>query len=574
MASKKLIKTVTEYENYIKKNALSDQVLDAYVKACFAAYNEKDIIYGQQLTQRARQIIEEFVLRLTGGTMQMLEEYSFANNAKYNVISLWYQTLLLDAPYILDAYMLYVERYRAPKDRFYQPRRKTLKQVVDALQDLADDKLDELFLHMPGRVGKTQTVTEFLCWYASKHPEKSNLYCSYSDAVSGSFYDGCLEFMTDPTYAHIDVFPNFKIVGTDAKGNMLDIGRKKKYKSITAKGLISGLNGLCDCNGIEIGDDLLEGIQDALNPDILKRKQSIVDNNYIPRAKEQAKRLWMGTIWSLQDPYSDRVDFLMNDEKSQYIRYKIIKIPALNENDESNFDYDYGVGFSTEYYLQIRSKFEKNGDMASWFAQYQQEPVERDGSLFNPSSMKFYNGVLPDEEPDRIFMAVDIAYGGGDFTAGPICFQYGNEYYIPDVVFNDGDKTVTRPEIVGKIIKYRIQAVQFEANKSLEDYKDWIEEKLQLSGYKLNITSKPASSQTRKDIRIRDRAPDIREFYFLEDGKRSAEYQKFMQNVYSFKFMKKNKHDDAPDSLAMLCDMIYVTGNNNVAIFDRRMLGI
>ena len=203
-----------------------------------------------------------------------------------------------------------------------------------------------------------------------------------------------------------------------------------------------------------------------------------------------------------------------------------------------------------------RASFERNNDMASWYAQFQQEPIEREGSLFTASTMLFYNGILPAGEPDRIFMAIDPAWGGGDFVSGPICYQYGNAFYVPDVVFDDRDKKITRPRIVEKILKHSVNAAQFEANNGGDEYKEWIENELLKKGYRLNITSKKAPTNKAKEARIFDRAPEIREMYFLEDGKRSKEYQMFMQNIFSYKINGKNKNDDGPDSLAQLCEMI------------------
>ena len=198
------------------------------------------------------------------------------------------------------------------------------------------------------------------------------------------------------------------------------------------------------------------------------------------------------------------------------------------------------------------------------------EPIEREGTLFSPGDMLFFNGVLPDTEPDRIFMAVDPAFGGGDFVSAPICFQYGNVGYIPDVIFDASDKKITRPRVIEKILKYKIQAARFEANNGGEDYKEWIENELKKLGYRLNITSKKAPTNKRKEQRIFDKAPEIRELYYLEAGKRSKEYNMFMHNLFAFKITGKNKNDDAPDSLAMLIEMREETVGFKPEIFQRR----
>ena len=486
-----------------------------------------------------------------------------------NFYSLYKKSLLFDAPHIFDAYLLYLEINRKPEERFYQPRRKVLKEVADALQALTDDELDELFISMPPRVGKTSILMFYVTWLIGKNSEASNLYSAYSDTITKAFYAGVLEIINDPvTYLWADVFPEAKIAQTNAADETINIDRKKRYPSLTCRSLYGTLNGACDCNGVLISDDLIGGIEEALNKDRLISAWSKVDNNLLPRAKEKAKILWCGTRWSMIDPAGLRMELLQNDERFKNRRVKYINLSALDENDESQFDYDYGVGFSTEFYQQRRASFERNNDMASWLAQYMGQPIEREGALFTPNELRYFNGELPYGEPDRIFMAVDPAFGGGDFVASPVCYQYGEDIFVPAVVYDDGDKKITQPLLANTVIRHSVQAMQIEANKSTESYKEGVESLLKKQKYRLNITTKAAPTDKAKDQRIFDKAPDIRErMVFLEDGKRDKAYSLFMQNVFSFKMFAKNKHDDAPDSLAMAIDMTRFTAR--VGIFKR-----
>lgn len=480
------------------------------------------------------------------------------------------RALLFDAPYDLDAYLMYLEFNRKPQERFYLPRRRIMKRVADAMQRLVDGELDELFLSMPPRVGKTTMLMMFVTWLVGRDSEKSNLYSAYSDVITSAFYNGCLEIINDPTtYLWHDVFPAAKVVSTNAKDETFNIDRKKRYPSLTCRSLYGTLNGACDCNGLLLSDDLIGGIEEALNKDRLVSAWSKVDNNLLPRAKETAKVLWCGTRWSMVDPAGVRMDLLLNDERFRRRKFEIINLPALDEQEHSNFHYLYGVGFSDEYYIQRRASFERNNDMASWLAQYMGEPIERSGALFEPQDMRFYNGVLPDDEPVRVFMAVDPAFGGGDFTASPVCYQYADgAIYVADVVYSDGDKRITQPLIVKKVLEHNVKAVQIEANKSTASYKEEVEELLKKQGVRVNITTKMAPNNVSKEMRIFDKAPEIREFYFLEEGKRRKEYSQFMQNVYSFKLTGRNKHDDSVDSLAQAVEMVRST-IGAVSVFKR-----
>ena len=483
-----------------------------------------------------------------------------------NCDDLYWNLLRLEGRYILDSYCLFIEKDRKPRERFYEPRRKTLIKVANLLQRIEDDELDEIFIHQPARTGKTQIITMAMSWHCCRDMEKSNLYCSYKEDAGGAFLDGVKEIWTDPIYRHVDIFPETKIVSTDAKANTIDLGRRKKYKTLSGKGLTSGLNGLYDANGWLVADDVLEGIQDVLNPVVLERKQQIFDNNLMKRKKENCKVIYNGTIWSLHDIFMNRQEFLANNPEAAGTRWEILKLPALDpDTDESNFDYDYGVGFSTKYYRMERAKFEENDDMASWFSQCQQEPIEREGAVFNPEHMQFYNGVLPNEEPLKIVAACDVALGGGDYLAMPIAYVYcDGSIYIHDVVYDNSEKEITQPLVVDALIQNNATSAFFEANAGGEGYKDDIERMLNERGITISLESRyaqqmilstgrsAAKSKVRKEQRIWDSAGDIRRFIFRQPGCQSAMYRKFMNNVYSFTVNGKNLHEDAPDSLASL----------------------
>lgn len=521
-----------------------------------------------------RTIEEEGEFELAHATNKQLRAYlSESIKRRRNVedkFDLYKKTLLFDAAYDLDSYLLYLEINRRPSERFYQPRRRVLKQVVDAIQDLADDRLDELFVAMPPRVGKTSLLMFAETWLIGKDSEKSNLYSAYSDTITKAFYNGVLEIITDPvTYLWADVYPDAKLVQTNSQEETINVDRRKRYPSLTCRSLYGTLNGACDCNGVLISDDLIGGIEEALNKDRLISAWSKVDNNLLPRAKEKAKILWCGTRWSMIDPAGLRMDLLLNDDRFKNRRIKIINLSALDENDESRFDYDYGVGFSTEFYQQRRASFEHNKDMASWNAQYMGEPIEREGALFSPGEFRYYNGVLPEGDPDRVFMAVDPAYGGGDFVASPVCYMYGDDIYVHDVVYDNSDKKITQPLLAKAVEENNVAAMQIEANKSTEGYKDGVEDLLKADGIRINLTTKAAPTNKSKEQRIFDKAPDIRErMIFRESGKRSKPYSLFMQNVFSYKMFGKNKNDDAPDSLAMAIDMVTGRGNRG-QVFKR-----
>lgn len=478
------------------------------------------------------------------------------------------KTYLMWARDRFDDFMIYVEWDRPLKERYWLPRRNKLLPLCQALQDLEDGKLDELFLSQPPRTGKTTLIMFFLIWIMLRNSERSNLYCSYTDSVVKVLYSGILEVLNDTTtYLWHEVFPECTIASTDAKDLLININRKKRYASFTGRSLYGTLNGACDCNGYLVGDDLISGIEEAMNKDRLNNAWQKVDNNMIPRAKQNSKILWIGTRWSLTDPIARRLDVLMNDPKYSTRKFTMVNIPALDENDESNFDYACGVGFDTEFYQQRRASFERNNDTASWLAQYQGEPIERDGAVFSPEDLRYYNGDLTGD-PDLIFMVVDPSWGGGDFVAAPIIYQYGNDLFIADVVYSNAEKNFTQSEVVGKVLKHKVTRMYVEGNKMTGSYGQDIISLLKEKDYKCNVQiSTKHFTGTGKEQRIFDKAPDIRERMVFLD-KRPKNYELFMQNVFSFSILGKNKHDDAPDSLAMAVTFLF-NGENKIEVYKR-----
>lgn len=491
--------------------------------------------------------------------------------------------MLISAPHRFDQFMQYLEIDRRPADRFYLPRRQVLLPFVNNLQDLADGNIKELFLSQPPRTGKTTTAIFFLAWVMGRDTEHPNLYCSYSDTITTAFYNGVLEVLTDDrTYNYRQIFPNAEIVKTDAKQETIDLQRKKHYPTLTCRSLYGTLNGACDAErGIIVSDDLISGIEEAMSKDRLVNAWYKVDNNLLPRGKGGTRYLWIGTRWSIYDPAGIRQELLTNSDNFKEYKWRSMNIPALNDRDESNFDYKYNVGFNTDYYRQRRASFERNNDMPSWLAQYQGVPIERDGAVFSPDDLMYYNGTLPPSEPDKVFMAVDPAWGGGDFVAAPVCYQYGEEIYVADVIYDASDKSRTQPRIARMAEKHGVTRIYVEGTKTTSSYSDGIGAIFKKDNYKCVIKTSLKNALggavfgKNKQERIFAASPDIREhMIFLEEGKRSKEYQMFMQNVYSFKVIGKNKHDDAPDSLQMAIAFAFPEGGAVAQIRSRVGLGL
>jgi predicted phage terminase large subunit-like protein len=288
-------------------------------------------------------------------------------------------------------------------------------------------------------------------------------------------------------------------------------------------------------------------LEESLNPVRLQNKYDAYLNQLKDRKKLGAVELMVGTRWNVADPLG-RIEEQYRDNP----RYRFRVIPALNEQGESNFNYKYDLGFDTEYYRDMKESI----DDATWMAKYMGNPYIREGLLFPADELRYYNGVLPDGEPDMIAAVVDTAWGGGDSLCMPVCFVWGSDYYIHDVVFNNGDKTVTRPHVIGKLKQHHPQMVRWESNNGGDEYGGIVDEALRQDGVRMNMSYKKAPTTQSKLGRIIQYAPDIKRMYFLDEKHRDSQYEKFMRELTLFTVSGKNLHDDAADGLAMLVDFL------------------
>lgn len=534
--------------NIIKKESGNNpQSINDLFYLCKNTINSEDKKLGLEYCKRFKKLVNEL----------MNNEKCLNKKAIYDKI---FDILCLETPYSLDSYFQALEWNRPLKEQFYLPRRNTLMRhgVIQALEDLViNDKLDELFLSMPVRTGKTTLIVFLMSWQLGMNSNLANLYVSNSGILVGAFYDGINTILTDEyTYAWHKIFPKCqfdKRTMCNAKETYLDVDRKKRYHSFTARSIDGSLNGACDCSGLLVSDDLVGGIEEALNTTRLKSLWGKVISDMLTRAKMGAKILWIGTRWSIYDPIGVR----LNSAELTYKRYRNIVIPALDDNDESNFNYLYNVGFTTEYYRGKRLSYEESDDIATWNAIYCNSPIERSGLLFPTESIRTYNGTLPDVEPTNKYAFVDVGWGGGDYTCMPIIYQYDGELFCPEIVFDNGNKKITQPKIVEAIIKHKIPRVKFEKNNGGEGYKDEVGKLLEERGVvNCILTSAYASNQQAKEMKIFNHAPEIKEINFLAPDKRSIEYRKAIEQLMSFTIQGKNKHDDCPDALAEVMEMV------------------
>lgn len=583
MASKELINTVNQYDNFIKTHLVDESVISAYVEACKVAINgEKDIEYGLQLTNRSKGIIEQFCMKQTGGTIWDLEKYAQDHNTPYDLIDKYYEILKLESYYNFESFMYYMERKRNWSKRFYYPRRKTLKVVVNDLEDLENRKIKFYGLSMPSRVGKSTICIFFLAWVAMRRPNSHSAMGGHSGILAKGFYKELMNLFSTEEYTFDELFffwnPEYanKSLVTDKSADefTITLGDPDRFATVTCRGIDGTWTGAVDVSkdGYLYVDDLVRDREHSLSPTRMENTYQEYLNKMVDRKNDGARELMVGTLWNVLDPLERlRKSYDGNPD------YRFRRIPALDENDESNFDYEIN-GFSTAYYRDMREKLDK----AEWEAKFMQRPFVREGLLFPTDELRYFNGILPDGDFRRIGV-VDVAWGGGDSLSMPIGAEYDNgDVYIYDWVFNKGAKEVTLPLVVGRIIGNGIRQTRFEGNTGGELYCQYVDERLQDQKYKCSCTSRKAPNKVEKLSKIIAYSGDIkRKFIFLESKKvtqeqlqkdaelgivryrRSDEYQAAMDELTMFVSIGENKHDDAADGLTQL--EMFIENPNNLA---------
>lgn len=537
MVSESARDTANRIKECINQNGVSYQYLtDLLDVAIYAFETEHDEKWALKVTE----YIKECCLYGIRSGIEVLQ-----------MDELYWKTMKAEAPYWFESYLFYMERKRQPQKRFYDPRQETLNVVVQDLQDLEDGIIEFYGLSLPPRVGKSTACIFFLSWVAGRHPDLHNAMGGHSGILAKGFYKEFLNLITSPEYCYNEIFQNVVLESKSADEYTVNLNTPDRFATLTCRGIDGTWTGAIDISvgGYLYVDDLIRDRQESLSPVRLEGRYQDYLNIMVDRKNDGAKELMVGTRWNVLDPLGRNEERFKNNPKARFR-----KIPALNEHDESNFNYKYGLGFSTEYYRELRDRLDKN----EWMAKYQQKPFIREGLLFPEDELNYYNGVLPDGEY-LTAAACDVAWGGGDSLSMPFGQAFGDDgpVYIPDWIFNKGDKYTTKPLVVAKTMQLQPNMVRAEANNGGDEYAEDIDRLLREQGFKTNVTWAKASNQIAKMAKIIQYAPDIkRRFYFLKPELRSEEYQAAMDELTTFVQVGKNEHDDAPDGLVQLLQLI------------------
>lgn len=502
----------------------------------------------------------EYLILLSGcieDTIPGVEDTEFLQK----LFELHKKVLLAVAPYHFESYILYIEWNREPDKKFYPPRRRVLSQVVDALQELADDKLDLLAVSLPPGAGKSTLAIFFLTWLAGKRPNEPKLTGSHSNAFIRGVYDECLRILDkNGEYLWQDVFPGISLTSTNAKDCRIDVDKRQRFETLEFTSIGTGNAGLYRASDLLYCDDLVSGIEVALSKERLDKLWETYTTDLRQRKiGNHCKELHIATRWSVHD-----VIGRLENQYGNSDRAKFIVIPAMDSNDESNFDYDYGVGFTTEFYREQRDIM----DDASWRALYMNEPIEREGLVYSEDELRRYFD-LPGEA-DAVIGVCDTKDKGSDYAFLPVAYVYGNDYYIEDCVCDNGLPDIVDARLVEVLLTNSVKMCRFESNSAGRRVAEKIQGQVNERGGITNITTKFTTAN--KETKIIVNSAWVKEHCLFKDSslyRKNSDYGRMINMLCSYTVVGKNKHDDVPDGMAMLAEFAQSLSTAKVEVFSR-----
>lgn len=475
----------------------------------------------------------------------------------------WRKSLLFEAPHDFDSYLTYMELDREASKRFYQPRRKQLKPVVDALQALCgDDELDLLAVSLPPGVGKTTLAIFLLTWIAGRDPNHPNLTGSHSNSFVRGVYDECLRmFDAQGEYLWHDVFPDVQVSNTNAKDCRIDLDKRQRFETLEFTSIGTGNAGLFRAANLLYCDDLVSGIEVALSKERLDKLWETYTTDLRQRKiGDKCKELHIATRWSVHDVIGRLEREYENNPRAKFIRF-----PAMDENDESNFDYDYGVGFTTKFYREQRDIM----DVVSWKALYMNQPIEREGLIYHPEELRrFFE--LPANEPDAILGICDTKDKGTDYAFLPVGYVYGQDYYIADCICDNGLPDTVDARLSDILVRNKVNMCRFESNSAGGRVAEKIQGEVKRLGGITNITTKYTTAN--KETKIIVNSSWVKEHcLFLDESKykRNSDYGRMIDMLCSYTVAGKNKHDDVPDGMAMFAEFAQSLNGAKIEVFKR-----
>lgn len=455
-----------------------------------------------------------------------------------------------------DSYLLYLEKNRIHRDRFYLPKRKHFLKIgiIQSLQDMIDDKLDILTISMPPSTQKTTAEKFFNSAVIGWFPDDFNLFFSHSGDICSMYYMSVLDICTNTQeYTWQEIFAGLSVTRTDAKKGQFNVGTKfKPFPSLQTASVGSENAGKVRASKFLLVDDMIGKLEEALNKNILDKLWNVYSVDARQRKLDGCKEIHIATRWSVHDVIG-RLQRLYDGNTE--IRTKFIAVPDIDpETGQSNFDYEF-LGLSVKFFNDQALAM----DDISYRCLYKNEPIEREGLLYHDEDLRRYLS-LPEKQPDAILAICDVKNKGTDFMFQPIFYQYGVDFYLVDCVCDDDVDYDRQYEKLSRLLyEHKVQACEYESNTGGDRVAHNVQEKLKEMGSTCTITTKP--TETNKETRIISNNDWVKNRIIFRDKSLyspKSDYGIMMSWLLCYSVVGKNNHDDVPDGLANF--RLYVDG--------------
>ncbi len=480
---------------------------------------------------------------------------------------LWEKSYAFAGRRSLEHFIDYIEMEKSNK--VLASRRAVLKPFIFYLNKIAfSEKLKYIIASYPPSTGKSFSLNYFTAWLFGLNINNSVLRLSYSEELVLGFSRSIQDIIRNPRFS--DVFPQFKIYGTKPFAKEKESDWKIKnadtltsHMSRTRDGAVTGIR----ANKAIIFDDMTKGATEATNSTLHAQLYDRWKTEwYNRRDGDTTKFIFAGTMWSPEDILNrvtqDR-ESLSEVIESKHFKYVwetkdgstvFIRIPLLDENDETTCE----DVMSTQEARELRD----TTDEFLFSCVYQQEPIAPTGLNFADELLNHYDKLPVNQDGkdacyNYCLAVLDTTRRGKDNVSMPIFKTDGVQYYLVDVIFKQKAMTDLYEEIISKIEQWNIIWFAIENNTDTS-LKTLLEDRLEARGI-LTCSMTEKYNTQKKEIRIKDQQGLIKKMLVFKDKRaytRNSDYGKFMNNLTKYSFDYPNKHDDAPDSLALFISEI------------------
>lgn len=518
--------------------------------------------------------------------LKMLKSPKVGDDKIIEIHSLYQRVFCFCGRRSFKHFILHMESQKSEVNRVYFNRQEAIEPVIYYLNKIAlSDSLMKFAFSLPPSYGKSFAMNYYSAWRFGINLRNSILRMSYGDDLLNGFSRAIKDLISSDLYA--EIFPSFAYYHNKPFDKEKDSDWKIKNADVlvshyvrTRDGAVTGVRANSDI----IFDDMTKGKEEAYNDMLHNSNWEKYTTEWLNRReRDTIKYIFGGTMWSPLDLINRIIEDestkspLVKSKRFKYAwetkdgKFACVKVPLLDEHRNSTCPYV----MSTEEARHL----EEITDPFLFSCVYQQDPIAPSGLEFAWENLRTYEKLPTEKCLNHAYAVLDPTRKGKDNVAMPICVmsEDGKDHYLIDVIYKKKAMTEVHDDIVKKIIEHTITKFCIENNTDTS-LKTLIVDRLKAKGYFIcDITEK--FNTAKKEIRIKDaRGIVINQILFKAKGTftPNGDYGRFMDAFTKYSFDYANKHDDAPDSMALYVNEILLDRHTmaTVTFMNRGLIGI